>query len=136
MKSFVVAFALVAVVYSATTPIPIISQNQDSSPDGSFSNSFESGNGIQAQASGILKNPGVKDAEASEIQGSFSYTAEDGTPIQVNYIANELGFQAQGNHLPVPPVDTNTPPTPPPIPAAIQRALDWIAAHPIPELQN
>ncbi|XP_076256462.1 endocuticle structural glycoprotein SgAbd-8-like [Rhynchophorus ferrugineus] len=140
MKSFmIVSLALVAVVSAASvsqTPIPILRQEQDISPDGSFSSAFETGNGISAQESGVLKNAGVKDAEASEVKGSFSYTADDGTPIQLSYVANEDGFQPQGAHLPVAPVDTNTPPSPPPIPAAIQRALDWIAAHPIKELQE
>ncbi|XP_076256463.1 endocuticle structural glycoprotein SgAbd-8-like [Rhynchophorus ferrugineus] len=139
MKFLIASLALVAFTSAASiseTPVPILRQDQDISPDGSFSSAFETGNGIRAQASGVLKNAGVKDAEASEIQGSFSYTAEDGTPIQITYVANEAGFQPQGAHLPVAPVDTNTPPTPPPIPAAIQRSLDWIAAHPIKELQN
>ncbi|KAF7268618.1 hypothetical protein GWI33_018268 [Rhynchophorus ferrugineus] len=139
MKFLIASLALVAFTSAASiseTPVPILRQDQDISPDGSFSSAFETGNGIRAQASGVLKNAGVKDAEVSEIQGSFSYTAEDGTPIQITYVANEAGFQPQGAHLPVAPVDTNTPPTPPPIPAAIQRSLDWIAAHPIKELQN
>lgn len=84
--------------------------------------SFETGNGIVAQEQGQLKNAG-SDNEAEEVQGSVQYTAPDGTPISLNYLANEDGFQPQGDHLP----------TPPPIPAAIQRALEWIAAHPEPE---
>lgn len=41
-------------------------------------------------------------------------------------MANEEGFQPQGAHLP----------TSPPIPEAILRALDWIAAHPPVEEQR
>lgn len=97
--------------------------------DGSYRSSYETGNGISAQEQGQLKNAGQKDAEAEEVQGGFSYTAPDGTPIQLSYIANENGFQPQGAHLPVAP-------TPPPIPAAIQRSLEYNAAHPEPENQK
>lgn len=82
--------------------------------------SFETGNGIQAQEEGQLKNAGNEETEALEVQGSYQYTADDGTPIAVSYIANENGFQPQGEHLP----------TPPPIPAAIQKSLDFLAANP------
>lgn len=125
--------AFIATAYAATTEIPIVRQDADVGFDGSYSQSFESGNGIVVEEHGVLKNAGVKDAEAEEVQGQYSYTAPDGTPILVRYIANENGFVAEGAHLPVAPVDTNVAPTPPPIPAAIQRALDWIAAHPQPE---
>lgn len=74
------------------------------------------GDGQQAQAQGYLKNAGSKDAEAETIQGSYSYTAPDGTPITVTYVADEYGFRPEGAHLP----------TPPPIPEAIQRALAYI----------
>jgi len=35
--------------------------------------------------------------------GSYSYTAPDGTLITVNWVADENGFQATGDHLPVAP---------------------------------
>lgn len=85
--------------------------------------SYETANGISAQEQGQVKNAGNEEAEALEAQGSFKYTADDGTPVELSYVANENGFQPQGSHIP----------TPPPIPPAIQRALEWIAAHPEPE---
>ncbi|KAL3280969.1 hypothetical protein HHI36_004194 [Cryptolaemus montrouzieri] len=97
--------------------VPIVSENNEVNPDGSFRYGYVTGDGQQAQAQGYLKNAGVKDAEAEVIQGSYSYTAPNGTPITVTYIADENGFRAEGAHLP----------TPPPIPEAIQRSLDLIA---------
>lgn len=109
--------------------------------------SYETGNGIQAQEQGYLKNAGVKDQEAQVAQGSYSYTGPDGIPITVTYIADEngqyfqmewllpliiyvlfvlncnfffVGFRAEGAHLP----------TPPPIPEAIQKALQLIQSQP------
>lgn len=55
-----------------------------------------------------------------EAQGDFKYTAPDGTPIALQYVANENGFQPSGAHLP----------TSPPIPEAILRSLEYNAAHP------
>ncbi|KAJ8956811.1 hypothetical protein NQ318_014225 [Aromia moschata] len=104
-------------------PIPIVRyENEGVNADGSYQWSYETGNGIVAQEQGQLKNPGSENA-AAEVQGSYQYQAPDGTPIALNYLANEDGFQPQGDHLP----------TPPPIPPAIQKALEWIAAHPEPE---
>ena len=40
--------------------------------------------------------------------------------INVLYTAGENGFEARGDHIP----------TPPPIPPAIQRALDYLATKP------
>lgn len=36
-------------------------------------------------------------------RGRYSYTAPDGRLITVNWLADENGFQAVGNHLPTPP---------------------------------
>ncbi|RZC34418.1 endocuticle structural glycoprotein SgAbd-2 [Asbolus verrucosus] len=103
--------------YSNKPFVPIVSESNEINPDGSFSYSYTTGDGQQAQAQGFLKNAGVKDQEAEVIQGSFSYTAPDGTPISVTYIADENGFRAEGAHLP----------TPPPVPEAIQKSLALIA---------
>ncbi|XP_017892831.1 endocuticle structural glycoprotein SgAbd-8-like [Ceratina calcarata] len=100
-----------------TTPIPILRQSAEGpNPDGSYSFSYETANGIQAQEIGYLKYAGTQ-AEANEAQGSYSYTAPNGELVQVTYVANENGFQPQGSHIP-------------PIPPQILKALEYIAQHP------
>ncbi|XP_028129647.1 endocuticle structural glycoprotein SgAbd-2-like [Diabrotica virgifera virgifera] len=107
--------------------IPIISQDRQFNFDGTFRSSYKTGNGITVEEEGFLKNAGNKDTESEQVQGAFQYTAPDGSPIQVTYIADENGFRATGPHLPVPPVDDKTPP---PIPLAILKSLEYNAAHP------
>ncbi|KAI4465721.1 cuticle protein [Holotrichia oblita] len=75
--------------------VPIISETNEVNPDGSYSYSYETGDGQQAQAQGYLKNAGAKDAEAEVAQGSYSYRAPDGTPIQVT--AKELFTENESN---------------------------------------
>ncbi|KAK3930033.1 Endocuticle structural glycoprotein SgAbd-2 [Frankliniella fusca] len=105
----------------STSPIPIIKyENEGVNPDGSYKWSYETGNEIEAEEEGYLKNAGKEGEEAQTAKGRYAYTAPDGTRIELSYIADENGFQPQGAHLP----------TPPPIPPAILRALEWIAAHP------
>lgn len=59
-------------------------------------------------------------------QGTFSYTSPEGAPIQIQWTADENGFNAVGNAIP----------TPPPIPEAILRSLEWNAANPEPQLKD
>lgn len=54
------------------------------------------------------------------MQGSYSYTAPDGTPISASWYADETGFHVEGAHLP----------TSPPIPAAIAKSLEYIRSLP------
>ena len=114
----------VAAPQSATEPIPILKQVSEINPDGSYSWAYETGNGINANENGALKNIGAEEP-ALQVDGQFSYPSEDGGNIQLTYIANENGFQPQGAHLP----------TPPPIPEAIQRALAYLATAP-PQPEN
>ncbi|KAL7737092.1 hypothetical protein ACLKA6_005309 [Drosophila palustris] len=103
----------------ATEPIKILRQEQEVNFDGSYKYGYETENGINVEEEGYLKNAGTDNA-GPVAQGFFSYTAPDGTPIRITYVADENGFQPQGDHLP----------TAPPIPPAIQRALDYIATAP------
>ncbi|KAF4520082.1 hypothetical protein B566_EDAN014187 [Ephemera danica] len=126
----ILALALVAVAAAAPQqqrqqyeePIPILRlENEGVNHDGSYN--YETGNGIRAEESGYVKQlggRGEEDSEAQVMQGSYSYTGPDGVLYTVNYIADENGFRAEGAHLP----------TPPPIPEAIQRSLDFIASQP------
>ena len=120
------ALTACAVSAPAEEPIPIVSQEQEGpNPDGSYKYKFETGNGIKAEESGQVKNAGTE-TEALEAQGAVSYKDDQGQEVSLTYVANENGFQPQGAHLP----------TTPPIPPAIQRALEWIAANPSKEDQN
>ena len=130
-KIAIVLFALVAVAAAGllpSDPVPIVAQEQDISPDGSFHTKYETGNGINYQENGALKNLGAEEPAISS-QGAFSYNSPDGTPIKLTWIADENGFQPQGAHLPVAPAA-------PEIPPQIARALEWIAAHPYVEPKN
>ncbi|KAH8379818.1 hypothetical protein KR009_007374, partial [Drosophila setifemur] len=79
-------------------------------PEGNYKFAFETSNGIQQQEAG----------NGNGVSGSSSFITPEGIPITLTYVADENGFQPQGDHLP----------TPPPIPEAILRALEYIAAHP------
>lgn len=52
--------------------------------------------------------------------GEIRYTAADGTPIELTYVADENGFQPKGDHLPVAPE----------VPPHVLRLVEWLEAHP------
>ncbi|XP_049865995.1 endocuticle structural glycoprotein ABD-4-like [Pectinophora gossypiella] len=118
----VVALAASAPQKPADQVIAILKQDFDQQVDGSYRYSYETENGIKAEETGTLKKTSGPDAsDVIVAQGGFSYTAPDGTQINLNYIADdENGFKPEGAHLP----------TPPPIPPAIQKALDFLATLP------
>ncbi|XP_073951430.1 endocuticle structural glycoprotein ABD-4-like [Choristoneura fumiferana] len=119
-----VALAASAPQKPADQAVAIIKQDFDQQVDGSYRYSYETENGIKAEETGSLKKASGPDSSDVIIaQGAFSYTAPDGTVINLNYVADdENGFKPEGAHLP----------TPPPIPPAIQKALDYLATLPPP----
>lgn len=74
---------------------------------GNFNYVFETSNGIKQNANGQLKDitvPATDGAAAgpgkgSVQTGSFSYTAPDGTPVKVDWVADEKGFQPTGKQF-------------------------------------
>ncbi|XP_044253222.1 endocuticle structural glycoprotein SgAbd-2-like [Tribolium madens] len=98
--------------------IQILRFDNSNNGDGTYNYAYSTANGISAQEQGFLKNVGSAN-EAEVAQGSYSYTAPNGQQISVTYTADENGFHPQGAHLP----------TPPPIPDAILRSIQFNRAQ-------
>jgi hypothetical protein len=99
--------------------VTIIKSENENNGDGTFRWATELSDGTKSEQSGYIK-PGDDPENAIQVmQGSYSYYTPEGELISVTYVADENGFQPQGEHLP----------TPPPIPEAIQKALDIIYAN-------
>ncbi|XP_054731529.1 pupal cuticle protein Edg-78E-like [Anastrepha obliqua] len=90
-------------------------QNSATDAEGNYQFSYETSNGIQHQEAGSLAG----------VRGSLNYVSPEGERISLSYTADEEGFHPAGDHLP----------TPPPIPAYVLRALEYIRAHP-PQLKE
>lgn len=86
----------------------IKTKTQTSDSEGNYQYQFESSNGIASNEGGI---------GGQVVQGSTTWIAKNGEPLAISFIADENGYRPTGFHLP----------TPPPIPLAIQRALDHLA---------
>ncbi|XP_042218156.1 cuticle protein AMP1A-like isoform X2 [Homarus americanus] len=126
-----VVLALLATVATAApqyaAPAPAASRYGDSSEEvpitrhdfilgdyGGYKLDVKTGNGIVVSQSGSPDGP-----EGAVVKtGEYSYTAPDGTPVVVKFVADENGFQPQSDLLPVAPA------FPHPIP---QFVLDQIA---------
>ncbi|XP_026750979.1 larval cuticle protein LCP-22-like [Galleria mellonella] len=98
----------------------ILRSESEINPDGSYSYAFETDNGIAAQEQGTPRNFGGNPPVIPDVaQGSFSWTSPEGQVVSIAYVADENGYQPQGDAIP----------TPPPVPAQIARALDYIARN-------
>ncbi|XP_055913326.1 pupal cuticle protein Edg-78E-like [Eupeodes corollae] len=81
------------------------------SPGGeSFHWAYQTSNGIDVNSAG----------DANVISGGYKYISPEGQTIGLTYTADADGYHPAGDLLP----------TPPPIPAAIIRAVEWNLAHP------
>jgi len=116
-------FLVLAIVLGVATARPQANKNEDvvilrsefeDKGDGTFSWASETSDGTKHEQSGFLKQIG--DEQGISISGAYQYYAPEGQLISLKYLADENGFQPEGDHLP----------TPPPIPEAIQKALEII----------
>ncbi|KAG6450249.1 pupal cuticle protein 20-like [Manduca sexta] len=99
--------------------IPILGYENIHNGDGSYRYSYETGNGIAARESGAPRAAGPE-GPAVTAEGGFSYRAPDGQQVDLAYTADENGFHPTGSHIP----------TPPPIPEAILRSIEFNRQHP------
>ncbi|XP_059225053.1 pupal cuticle protein Edg-78E [Stomoxys calcitrans] len=106
-----ISLALLASAFAQSEREAQITEFQVAPADdqGIFKYAYATSNGIEVQAAG----------SPLESIGVFSYTSPEGVPIEVRYIADELGFHAVGRHLP----------RPPPIPDYILRSIEYIKSH-------
>ncbi|KAK3854566.1 hypothetical protein Pcinc_038969 [Petrolisthes cinctipes] len=98
----ILVIALVTVVAEAAPERPevveILRDERTHQEDGTFSVDMEAANGIKYSEAG---SPGVDGAIVSA--GQYSYTAPDGSHIEIKFVADENGFQPASDVLPVAP---------------------------------
>ncbi|KAH8268756.1 hypothetical protein KR018_000984 [Drosophila ironensis] len=111
VASAFLACAYAAATYNQDAGAYVVKSAADIQPEGNYQYNYETSNGIAAQESGIGGNHAT---------GGFSWYSPEGELVQISYLADENGYQPSGNLLP----------TPPPIPAAILKSLEYIRTHP------
>ncbi|CAG4937424.1 unnamed protein product [Colias eurytheme] len=88
----------------ASATAPILSYSNNRAIDGSYSYSYATGDGKQAQERGFLKDAFIDNHGSPQgtqvLEGSYAYTSPEGIPIQVSYVADENGFRPAGVHIP------------------------------------
>ncbi|XP_037940327.1 pupal cuticle protein Edg-78E-like [Teleopsis dalmanni] len=90
--------------------------NEAADAEGKYQYAYETSNGIQFQEAG----------NAAGVRGSLNYVSPEGEHISLQYTADEEGYHPVGEHLP----------TPPPVPAYVLRALEYIRSHPPAQLKE
>ena len=105
-----VAFAAANAVVSDDAHAEITLFKSDVRADG-FDSALETSNSIHQVASGD---------EHGNIHGEYSYISPEGEHVSVSYVADENGYQPSSDLLP----------TPPPVPVAIVKALEYLRTHP------
>ncbi|KAH8371116.1 hypothetical protein KR093_006279, partial [Drosophila rubida] len=120
-NQFILTVALLAVAQARPDSFDAAAETRDFksnvNEDGSYSYQFQTSNGIAQQEQGV---------GGQYASGSSAYYAPDGQLVQLTYTADADGYHPSGAHLP----------TPPPIPAAILRSLEYIRTHPHQEEQR
>ncbi|XP_030387712.1 cuticular protein 47Eg-like [Scaptodrosophila lebanonensis] len=117
----IIAFACLLAIVRANENANVI-RNEAEVNVNDFKYALELDNSVNIQQQGQLKPSEREPNEQWVVEGQHSWTSPEGEPVSIQYIANENGYQVLSANPPLP--------TPPPIPEAIQRALDYIRDHP------
>ncbi|XP_062134008.1 larval cuticle protein 65Ag1 [Drosophila sulfurigaster albostrigata] len=76
----------------------VVRYDSDVQPEG-YKFAVETSDGKSHQEEGQLKHVGT-DHEAIAVRGFYTYLGDDGQTYTVNYVADENGYQPEGEHLP------------------------------------
>ncbi|CAH1117690.1 unnamed protein product [Phaedon cochleariae] len=102
MKMIFVLFAIMAVAAAAPQQADkdavVTKYDSDNTGIDGYNFAFETSNGISQQESGQLANVGSEN-ESMQVKGSYTFNW-NGVTYTVTYIADENGFQPQGDHIP------------------------------------
>ena len=82
-------------------PAEILRLDSSQNDDGSFQYAFETSDPITVEAQGQVKQIGEEVGVV--MQGSYSFETPDGQTVTINWVADENGFQPQGDAIPVAP---------------------------------
>lgn len=95
--------------------VEIVHQESEVHPEGKYHYSFETSDGTKAEQDGELKGAGEE--AGNSVHGSYTYHTDDGQTFNVEYTADENGYQPTGDHIPS-------------VPEYIVKALQYIEQHP------
>ncbi|XP_068226090.1 cuticle protein AMP4-like [Palaemon carinicauda] len=76
-------------------PVAIVRDDRVDQGDGNFNYAFAAENGIETEVAGAPGSVGQ-----SNMQGFYLLPREDGSFARVNFVANENGFQPEGDTIP------------------------------------
>lgn len=105
MKMFIALLAcLLAVAQAAPAAVndaetTILKYENDNIGIDGYNFAYETSDGVSRSESAVLKNAGTENASIS-VRGTITWTGADGVVYTLNYIADENGFQPEGDHLP------------------------------------
>ncbi|KAI8040329.1 larval cuticle protein 65Ag1 [Drosophila gunungcola] len=97
----ILVFACVSIVLCLAAPAPdteIVELVSEVNAD-NYNYKFETSDGTKQEQHGSIKNLGPEE-DVLQVAGSYSYLGDDGQTYAITYVADENGFQPQGDHIP------------------------------------
>ncbi|XP_024942045.1 endocuticle structural glycoprotein SgAbd-2-like [Cephus cinctus] len=103
-----IAFILAAFVAVALAEppkaVPIVEYTNQRTDDGQYDLKYVSGDGTIVTSKGVLKPTADGKDNVLVYTGSYQYTAPDGAPVSLSYVADVDGFRVSGTHVPQAPL--------------------------------
>ncbi|XP_039501157.2 cuticular protein 47Eg [Drosophila santomea] len=112
---FFIAFACLLAVALANEDANVLRSEQEVNVD-NFQYALQLDNSVD------VKQEGKLNGKEWMVKGEQAWRSPEGVPVSIQYVADANGYQVVAANPPLP--------TPPPIPAAILRGLEYIAANP------